>query len=88
VVLCKWLRCEFSYNVFFLAGTRVNGPWIEIIEQPNARGLGFHCDRADISDGSLHADKRSQERKAIPSIKVRHKQHSVLLYESVVSVST
>jgi len=75
------------YNVFFSAGTRVNGPWIEIIEQPNAKGVGFHCERADISDESSRKGKRSQERTVIPSIKVCHKQHPALLIASFVSVS-
>lgn len=54
-------------------GTTVHGPWVEIVEQPKARGLRFRYECEGRSAGSIPGENSTPERKTFPSIKVNMK---------------
>jgi len=51
-------------------GTQVHGPWVEIVEQPKARGLRFRYECEGRSAGSIPGETSTPERKTFPAIKV------------------
>ena len=51
-------------------GTQVQGPYVEIVEQPRARGLRFRYECEGRSAGSIPGETSTPERKTFPSIKV------------------
>jgi hypothetical protein len=51
-------------------GTQVQGPYVEIVEQPRARGLRFRYECEGRSAGSIPGESSTPERKTFPAIKV------------------
>lgn len=51
-------------------GTQVQGPYVQIVEQPRARGLRFRYECEGRSAGSIPGETSTPERKTFPSIKV------------------
>lgn len=52
-------------------GLMTQGPHVEIVEQPKARGLRFRYECEGRSAGSIPGETSTPERKTFPSIKVR-----------------
>ena len=46
------------------------GPWIEIVEQPRARGLRFRYECEGRSAGSIPGESSTADKKTFPTIKV------------------
>lgn len=66
-------------------GTQVQGPWVEIVEQPRARGLRFRYECEGRSAGSIPGENSTPERKTFPSIKIHNYNGPAVIVVSCVT---
>lgn len=66
-------------------GTQVTGPYVEIVEQPRARGLRFRYECEGRSAGSIPGETSTQERKTFPSIKIHNYNGPAVIVVSCVT---
>lgn len=61
------------------------GPWVEIVEQPKARGLRFRYECEGRSAGSIPGENSTTEKKTFPTIKLHGHQGQAVIVVSCVS---
>ncbi|XP_052276378.1 putative transcription factor p65 homolog isoform X2 [Dreissena polymorpha] len=66
-------------------GTPVAGPYVEIVEQPKARGLRFRYECEGRSAGSIPGESSTPERKTFPAIKIHNYSGPAVIVVSCVT---
>lgn len=66
-------------------GTPVSGPFVEIVEQPKARGLRFRYECEGRSAGSIPGETSTPERKTFPAIKIHNYSGPAVIVVSCVT---
>ncbi|WAR19259.1 DORS-like protein [Mya arenaria] len=66
-------------------GTQAVGPYVEIVEQPKARGLRFRYECEGRSAGSIPGENSTPERKIFPSIKIHNYNGPAVIVVSCVT---
>ncbi|KAL4237781.1 hypothetical protein ACF0H5_002493 [Mactra antiquata] len=66
-------------------GTIAQGPYVEITEQPKARGLRFRYECEGRSAGSIPGETSTPERKTFPSIKIHNYSGPAVIVVSCVT---